>query len=106
MLPPVEQLWRKTHTRVNVYSNQRNTEKPELLVIDNSIVVMGFNSPEGPEVFRDQKLARSYIAELKSDKSRRNLWYPKEVKREINSSFVRFLVFDVLIVQILWQVFH
>ena len=85
---PVEQLWRNLFTRVQVYANQRNAEKSELVVIDEKIVVLGFNSPGGLEVIRDQKLARSYIAELKADKSWRDLWIPKEVKRKRNSMIV------------------
>ena len=87
---PVERLWHKTRVRMNVYSNQRYAEKPELLVIDDSIVVLGFNSTEGPEVIRDQKLARSYIAELKSDMSWRDLWRPEEIIKQ--SHFFRDLL--------------
>jgi hypothetical protein len=50
----------------SVWVNKEYAAKPEVLVVDESIVIIGFNNPYSQEIINDPALAKSYIDELKN----------------------------------------
>jgi hypothetical protein len=91
-ITPIQRLWKTHHGRVRVYVNQKYAEEPELLVADEEIVVLRFNSAETVEIIRDKELARICIAKLKNDRKGDKRFFPAGH----DSGLPRFIFLDLL----------
>ena len=61
------------YANTHLYVSQGGIAKPDLMIIDKSIVVLGANSPGTMEIIRDGVLAKSYIAEYKNDRGNKRV---------------------------------
>jgi hypothetical protein len=74
----IRQLLPLARQRVFAYMNPLYATEPELMIVDESIIVLGFNSPNALEIVRDKELAGSYVAQLKNDRGKKRIRLDQE----------------------------